>query len=108
MTEQELHDNVYGITYQSAEQQMQILSGEIQLHEGQGFQDAKQTAEWAHDHQLDKLLFSNMSHKFFCVSHKGEVITVQSFIDYYGNLLFYFLYVFLPFKVSGFWYFCYF
>ena len=89
MTEQELHDNVYGITYQSAEQQMQILSGEIQLHEGQGFQDAKQTAEWAHDHQLDKLLFSNMSHKFFCVSHKGEVITVQSFIDYYGNLLFY-------------------
>ena len=89
MTEQELHDNVYGITYQSAEQQMQILSGEIQLHEGQGFQDAKQTAEWAHDHQLDKLLFSNMSHKFFCVSHKGEVITVQSYIDYYGNLLFY-------------------
>jgi len=89
MTEQELHDNVYGITYQSAEQQMQILGGEIQMREGQGFQDAKETAEWAHDHQLDKLLFSNMSHKFFCVSHKGEVITVQSFIDYYGNLLFY-------------------
>ena len=89
MTEQELHDNVYGITYQSAEQQMQILNGEIELHNGQGFGDAKQAAEWAHDHQLDKLLFSNMSHKFFCISHRGEVMTAQSFDSYYGNILFY-------------------
>lgn len=89
MTEQELHDNVYGNTYQSAEQQMQILGGEIQMREGQPFPDAKETALWAHDHQLDKLLFSNMSHKFFCVSHKGEIITTQTFMEYYGNLLFY-------------------
>jgi hypothetical protein len=89
MTEQELHDNVYGITYQSAEQQMQILNGDIKLHEGQGFADAAHAAEWAHDHQLDKLLFSNMSHKFFCVSHKGEVMTAVSFDAYYGNILFY-------------------
>lgn len=89
MTEQELYDNVYGVTYQSAEQQMQILNGEIELHNGQGFGDAKQAAEWAHDHQLDKLLFSNMSHKFFCISHKGEVMTAQSYDSYYGNILFY-------------------
>lgn len=89
MTEQELHDNVYGITYQSAEQQMQILTGDIKLQEGQGFADAAHAAEWAHDHQLDKLLFSNMSHKFFCVSHKGEIMTSMSFDAYYGNILFY-------------------
>ena len=89
MTEQELHDNVYGITYQSAEQQMQILTGDIKLQEGQGFADAAHAAEWAHDHQLDKLLFSNMSHKFFCVSHKGEIMTSLSFDAYYGNILFY-------------------
>ena len=89
MTDEELHDNVYGKTYQSAEQQMQILNGEIQLHEGTGFIDAKQAAEWAHDHQLDKLLYSNMSHKFFCISHKGEIINSASFNDYYGNILFY-------------------
>lgn len=89
MTEQELHDNVYGITYQSAEQQMQILTGDIKLQEGQGFADAAHAAEWAHDHQLDKLLFSNMSHKFYCVSHKGEIMTSLSFDAYYGNILFY-------------------
>src|SRR5574344_107683 len=30
-----------------------------------------------------------MNHKFFCVSHKGELISAESFVDYYKSLLYY-------------------
>ena len=82
-------DNVYGLTYKAAQQQMQLLVNAIRQQQGKGFESPEQLIEWAHNYHLDKVLFHNMSHKFMCVSHKGEIMQPSVFEEYYGSLLFY-------------------
>lgn len=84
-----LYDDVYGLTYQNAKRQTDILNEEIKQQVGVGFESLDKLEEWAHDHLLDKVVYMNMSHKFFCVSHKGELLLPQSFTEYYRSLLFY-------------------
>ena len=83
-----LYDDVYGLTYQSAEKQIKFLNEEIKQQVGIGFSSLEELTEWAHDHLLDKVVFLNMNHKFYCVSHKGELISSDAFIDYYRTVLF--------------------
>lgn len=83
-----LYDEVYGLKYKSAEEQMQLLLSSMKQQMGQGFKSLDELVEWAHEHRLDKVLFSDMSHMFMCVSHKGEIMRPQAFEGYYGNLLF--------------------
>ena len=83
-----LYDEVYGINYNNAECSMRLLTGDIQQHTGRGFEDIQELKKWAHDHYLDKVVFSNMSHQFMCISHKGELMLPHVFENYYGNLLF--------------------
>lgn len=84
-----LFDEVYGLKFQSAQQQIEILNLAIQQQMGKGFEDKESLEKWAHEHYLDKILFSSMSHQFMCISHKGEIMLPQVFERYYGNLLFY-------------------
>lgn len=84
-----LFDDVYGLSYKAADTKRSILNEELKQQVGKGFSSQEELEEWAHDHLLDKVVYMNMNHKFFCVSHKGELISADSFIDYYKSLLFY-------------------
>ena len=84
-----LFDDVYGLSYKSAESKSNILNEELKDHVGLGFSSIEELEEWAHDHLLDKVVYMTMNHKFFFVSHKGELLTQKDFIDYYKSLLFY-------------------
>lgn len=84
-----LYDEVYGLKYKSAEEQNLLLLAGMKQRMGIGFESLEELEQWAHDYHLDKVLFSNMSHQFMCVSHKGEIMLPSAFEKYYGNLLFY-------------------
>lgn len=84
-----LYDEVYGLKYKSAQEQIQLLLAAMKQQTGIGFDSEEELKEWAHNHRLDKVLFSNMSHQFMCISHKGEIMTPGAFQNYYGNLLCY-------------------
>ena len=83
-----LIDDVYGISYKNAEHKLDILNSEILASIDQGFESKEELEKWAHDHLLDKIVFMNMNHKFFCVSHKGEILTQSDFEEYYKTVLF--------------------
>ena len=83
-----LYDDVYGLSYKAADTKRNILNEELKQQVGKGFSSQEELEEWAHDHLLDKVVYMNMNHKFFCVSHKGELISADSFVDYYKSLLF--------------------
>ena len=83
-----LYDDVYGLSYSNAETKLRILNSEISEYAGQGFSSLEELEEWAHEHLLDKIVYMNMSHKFFYISHKGELMTKESYMDYYKSVLF--------------------
>ena len=83
-----LFDDVYGLSYENAEHKTEILNTEITLGMGQGFATQEELEKWAHDHLLDKVVYMNMSHKFFFVSHKGELLASKDYLDYYRSVLF--------------------
>lgn len=83
-----LFDDVYGLSYKKAEEKTNILVEELKAQTNQGFESLEDLVSWAHDHLLDKVVYMNMSHKFFCVSHKGELLTASDFTNYYKTLLF--------------------
>ena len=83
-----LYDDVYGITYKSATEHMSIIAQAISQHAGIGFSTMDELKEWAREYNLDKVVFSNMSHQFMCISHKGEIMLPSIFEQYYGNILF--------------------
>lgn len=83
-----LYDEVYGLKYKSAEEQIKLLLASMKQQAGIGFESLEDLEKWAHDHHLDKVLFSNMSHQFMCISHKGEIMLPSAFENYYKNILF--------------------
>lgn len=83
-----LYDDVYGLSYKNAETKLGILNTEIESYIGQGFSSLEELEQWAHDHLLDKVVYMNMSHKFFCLSHKGEIMSGDMFVNYYKSVLF--------------------
>lgn len=83
-----LYDDVYGLSYKKAEEKTNILVEELKAQTNQGFESLEDLVNWAHDHLLDKVVYMSMNHKFFCVSHKGELLTVTDFVNYYKTLLF--------------------
>ena len=85
-----LEDDVYGRTFKAASEQMQMLQQALVQKQGQGFDNLQELIEWAHEHHLDKVLFSNMNHQFMCISHKGEIMLPKVYTRYYGNILFYY------------------
>ena len=84
-----LYDEVYGLKYKSAEEQIKLLVSGMKQQANIGFESVDELEKWAHDYHLDKVVFSNMSHQFMCISHKGEILLPHAFEDYYGNLLFF-------------------
>lgn len=83
------YDEVYGVRYEEAEHSMQVLKQELKLRVNKGFMSLDECEKWAHANLLDKVVFSHSTHKFFNVSHKGELLTPDSFADYYKSILFY-------------------
>ena len=83
-----LLDDVYGLSYKKAEEKTNILVEELKAQTNQGFESLEDLVSWAHDHLLDKVVYMNMNHRFFCVSHKGELLTASDFTNYYKTLLF--------------------
>lgn len=88
-SEEQDRADVYGETFRKAKEQMELLAQEIMQRSGVGFTSVQECAEWAHNHVLDRLLYSPMTHRFFNVSHKGEIISDNVFQQYYGSILFY-------------------
>lgn len=84
-----IFDEVYGLKYKSAQEQMMLNLQMMDQQSEKGFATIDDLEQWAHEHYLDKVLFSNMSHQFMCVSHKGEIMVPAAYEHYYGNLLFY-------------------
>lgn len=84
-------DEVYGVNYENASHQMQLLRNEMVLHKDKGFTSREECEQWAHDNVLDKVVFSHSTHKFFNVSHKGELLTPESFVDYYKSILYFYV-----------------
>ena len=83
-----LYDDVYGLSYRNAETKTAILAQEINNAIGQGFPSKEDLEKWAHEHLLDKVVYMNLNHHFYCVSHKGELLPSSDFEDYYKSLLF--------------------
>ena len=50
-----LYDEVYGLKYRSASEQMSLLVQSIQQKGYDGFESLGDLEKWAHDHLLDKL-----------------------------------------------------
>lgn len=84
-----LYDEVYGLSFESASEQMKLNVQAIDMQRNKGFNSLDDLKQWARDNHLDKVLFSNMKHSFLHVSHKGEIITAPMFAAYYGDILFY-------------------
>lgn len=84
-----LYDDVYGLSYNNAQHKIDILKAELANQIGQGFSSLEELEEWAHDHLLDKVVYMNMSKKFFYVSHKGELLGIDGYTNLYKNVLFY-------------------
>ena len=83
-----LYDDVYGLSYKNAEAKLALLNTEIKQNIGQGFSSLEELEEWAHDHLLDKVVYMNMSKKFFFVSHKGELLGIDGFMNFYKKCSF--------------------
>lgn len=83
-----LYDDVYGLSYKNAQIKQQMLDADINGVIGQGFNSQEELEDWAHDHLLDKIVYMNMNHHFFCVSHKGELLPYSDFDVYYNTVLF--------------------
>lgn len=84
-----LYDDVYGLTYASAKEQMTLLNQAIAQQGNAGFESREELEMWAHDHLLDKVVLSGMSHNFMRISHKGEILQPSAWSDYYSNILYY-------------------
>ena len=84
-----LYDDVYGLTYNSAQEQMSLLNQAIVQQGSKGFESLEELKEWAHKYQLDKVVLSSMNHNFMCISHKGELLQSSAFDMYYGSILYY-------------------
>lgn len=84
-----LYDDVYGLSYKAAEQKINILNAEIKQYIGQGFSSLEELKQWAEEHLLDKVVYMTMNKHFYCVSHKGELLSASDFINYYKSVLFY-------------------
>lgn len=83
-----IYDDVYGLSYDSADTKMKMLNLEVKQAVGQGFSSIEELEEWAKNHLLDKVVYMTMNKHFFCVSHKGELLTVSDFQAYYKSVLF--------------------
>lgn len=83
-----LYDEVYGINYANAEKEMRLLINSIQQQANVGFDSLDELKAWAHERNLDKVVYSKMSKQFMCVSHKGELMLPHVFEDYYGSILY--------------------
>ena len=66
---------------------MNLVVDAIRLQRGSKFTSLEELEKWAHDHHLDKVLYSELSHKFMCISHKGETMMPAVFEQYYGDVL---------------------
>jgi hypothetical protein len=80
---------VYGELYASAMAQLQLNQAAIDQQDGVGFADYKACAKWAEEHMLDLMVLGKAQHKFYHVSHHGEIINQKSWFNYYSNILFY-------------------
>lgn len=83
-------DDVYGLSYSKALEQIELVDNDITAKCSIGFNSLEELTKWAHDHMLDKVIYSTMKHQFMCISHKGEIITPSTYTMYYGNVLFYY------------------
>lgn len=83
-----IYDNVYGITYNNALVSMNVMQQELAQHQYKGFETIEDLMQCAHDFHLDKIVYSQMSKAFMCVSHKGELMTSAMYEQYYGSILF--------------------
>lgn len=83
-----LEDDVYGRTYKSAETQMSLIKQSISNQNNIGFSSIEELETWAHNNCLDKVAYGQMQKRFMFVSHKGELLTKESFLDYYSTVLF--------------------
>lgn len=90
-SDEELHDAVYGKDYRDALASMQLLQQEITQRANIGFKTEAELKEWAHENLLDNIVFSSSQHRFYNVSHKGEIVTPQTFEEYYESILFTFV-----------------
>lgn len=88
MQDEELTNDVYGVTFDDAMHHMTMLKNALSLQRNTGFDSVGECEKWAHENLLDKVVFSSSTHKFFNVSHKGELLTPDSFVDYYKTILF--------------------
>ena len=83
-----IYDDVYGQTYLSAKQEMDVRTHAISEREHIGFSSLDEMSAWAKEYCLDKRLYVSMSHKFLYVSHKGEVMSYDAYSSYYKHILF--------------------
>jgi hypothetical protein len=79
---------VYGEVYQDALTQMQLISSAISEQEGKGFNDFGECARWAHLHLLDIVVLSRGTHQYYYVSHKGDILTRNSWLNMYKDVIF--------------------
>jgi hypothetical protein len=82
-TQQDIKNAVYGEVFMSAKQQMQLIQQAIVLQIGKGFETAAACEQWACDHLLTILALGKTQKTFFYVTHYGELLTKNAWMDYY-------------------------
>jgi hypothetical protein len=83
--DEELAAAVYGELYQSAFTQMQLIQKAIEQQKGIGFDSYDACANWAKDHLLDLIVFGKAQHQFYHLSHRGEILLLKAWMNYYCN-----------------------
>jgi hypothetical protein len=62
---------------------MQLIQQAIDLQSGKGFKTAAECEQWANEHLLTILTLGKAQKTFFYITHYGEIITKNAWIDYY-------------------------
>lgn len=84
----ELRAAAYGELYDSANTQMQMVHDAIEQRRGIGFDTDEECANWAHEHHLDIVLYSEMAAGFFHLTYYGKRVSLTAWKRTYSDVLF--------------------
>jgi hypothetical protein len=83
------YENVYGLTYRAAWEQMQVLEQAIADVVGKGFDTAEACAKFASDVHVDIMMLHKSTHSYLSVDHHGYALKPAEWSQKYSTVLFY-------------------
>lgn len=82
------YDNVFGITYSKAEDEIKRIEYILKERQHKGFVSMEQCAKFAHENHLDLTVFMKSLGTYRNVNHRGDALTQSSWRQLYKQILF--------------------